>query len=212
MILAAATYRTTGNGMHAAAAAVFVMVLVNVWNFMDGIDGLAATQAAIAAVAFTLALTGPWAWLGAALLAACCGFLPFNFPRARIFLGDVGSGALGFALAGLLAAGLSSSSVAWPLLLLPMCAFLVDASFTLISRMLLRQRWWTPHVDHLYQRLSRRYGHINVTAIYGLVGLVTLALILLLSNVRLSTAVIVTSVSYLVTLALRAGVHRMVRE
>lgn len=212
MILAAATYQTTGSWMHSAAAAVFVMILVNVWNFMDGIDGLAASQAAIAATAFTLALTGPWSWLGAALLAACCGFLPFNFPKARIFLGDVGSGALGFALAGLLTAGLSFSTVAWPLLLLPLSAFLVDASFTLISRMLRRQRWWTPHVEHLYQRLSRRHGHISVTAIYGLVGLVTLTLILVLSNVRLSTAVIVTSVSYLVTLALRAGVHRAVRE
>lgn len=212
MIMAAAAYRTTGSWIHGAAAAVFVMVLVNVWNFMDGIDGLAASQAAIAAIAFALALTGPWSWLAAALFAACCGFLPFNFPKARIFLGDVGSGALGFALAALLVAGLSASSIIWPLLLLPMCAFLVDASFTLISRILRRQRWWTPHVEHLYQRLSRRYGHVIVTAVYGMFGLVTLTLILVLSNATLSTAVIVTSVSYLVTLALRAGVHRAVRE
>lgn len=211
-ILAAATYHTTGSWMHGAAAAVFVMVLVNVWNFMDGIDGLAASQTAIAATAFALALTGPWSWLAAALFAACCGFLPFNFPKARIFLGDVGSGALGFTLAALLVAGLSASSIIWPLLLLPMCAFLVDASFTLISRILRRQRWWTPHVEHLYQRLARRYGHVIVTAIYGLFGLVTLALILVLSNATLSLAVIVTSVSYLVALALRAGVHRTVRE
>ena len=211
-ILAAAVYRTTGNWMHAAAAAASVMVLVNVWNFMDGIDGLAASQAAIAAVAFALALTGPWSWLAAALLAACCGFLPFNFPKARIFLGDVGSGALGFALASLLTAGLSASSLAWPLLLLPLSAFLVDAGFTLASRILRKQRWWTPHVEHLYQRLSRRYGHVTVTAIYGVFGLVTLALILVLSNVTLLNAVIVASVSYLTMLALRAGVASMVRE
>lgn len=212
VILAAATFRTTGSWMHGAAAAVFVMVLVNVWNFMDGIDGLAASQAAIAAIAFTLLLAGPWSWLGAALFAACCGFLPFNFPKARIFLGDVGSGALGFALAGLLTAGLSVSTAPWPLLLLPMSAFLVDASFTLISRILRRQRWWKPHVEHLYQRLSRRYGHISVTVIYGVFALVTLALILVLSNVTLPTAMIVTSVAYLVTLTLRAGLRRMVRE
>ncbi|WP_368563891.1 glycosyltransferase family 4 protein [Pseudoxanthomonas sp. UTMC 1351] len=212
MILAAATYRTTGSWVQGTAALVFVMVLVNVWNFMDGIDGLAASQAAFAAIAFTLALTGPWSWLAAALLAACCGFLPFNFPKARIFLGDVGSGALGFALAGLMAAGLSVSSIGWPLLLLPMSAFLVDASFTLTSRILRRQRWWTPHVEHLYQRLSRRYGHINVTVIYGVFAFVTLALMLVLSNVTLPTAMIVTSVAYLVTLTLRAGLRRMVRE
>jgi UDP-N-acetylmuramyl pentapeptide phosphotransferase/UDP-N-acetylglucosamine-1-phosphate transferase len=212
MILAVATYRTTGSWMHGAAAAVFVMVLVNVWNFMDGIDGLAASQAALAAIAFTLALTGPWSWLGAVLLAACCGFLPFNFPKAHIFLGDVGSGALGFALAGLLTAGLSFSAVAWPLLLMPMSAFLVDASFTLVSRILRRQRWWTPHVEHLYQRLSRRVGHLSVTVIYGLFALVTLALILVLSNVTLSTAMIVTTAFYLVALALRTGLGRIVRE
>jgi UDP-N-acetylmuramyl pentapeptide phosphotransferase/UDP-N-acetylglucosamine-1-phosphate transferase len=211
-ILAAAAYQTSGSWMQGAAAAIFVMVLVNVWNFMDGIDGLAASQAVIAAIALVLALTGPWSWLAAALLAACCGFLPFNFPKARIFLGDVGSGALGFALASLLAAGLSSSTVAWPLLLLPISAFFVDASFTLISRILRRQRWWTPHVEHLYQRLSRRYGHVSVTTIYGLFGLVTLALIFVLSNATLLTAVIVTSVSYLVTLVLGAGVRSRVRE
>ena len=212
MILAAATYQTTGSWIHGAAAAVFVMVLVNVWNFMDGIDGLAASQAAIAATAFTLELTGPWPWLGAALLAACCGFLPFNFPKARIFLGDVGSGALGFALAGLLTAGLSFSKIAWPLLLLPLSAFLVDASFTLISRMLRRQRWWTPHVEHLYQRLSRRYGHVTVTVIYGVYGFVTLALMFVLSNARLSLAIVVTAVTYLTTLALVAALRRRVRE
>jgi UDP-N-acetylmuramyl pentapeptide phosphotransferase/UDP-N-acetylglucosamine-1-phosphate transferase len=212
LVLAAAVYWTSGSGMQAAAAIVLVLVLVNVWNFMDGIDGLAASQAAIAAIALTLALTGPWSWLGAALLAACCGFLPFNFPKARIFLGDVGSGALGFALAGLLSAGLSVSSIAWPLLLLPLSAFLVDASFTLISRILRRQRWWTPHVEHLYQRLSRRYGHVTVTVIYGVYGFVTLALMFVLSNARLSLAIVVTAVTYLTTLALVAALRRRVRE
>ena len=74
--------------------------MVNVWNFMDGIDGLAASQAAIAAAGLALVLgAGPWAWLGAGLFAAIAGFLPFNFPKARVFLGDVGSGALGYLLA-----------------------------------------------------------------------------------------------------------------
>ena len=82
------------------------LVLVNVWNFMDGIDGLAAMQALVVAVAWAmLAGAGPVWWLGLALAAGSLGFLPFNFPRARIFLGDVGSGALGYGLAMLFTVG-----------------------------------------------------------------------------------------------------------
>ncbi|MEO6102350.1 MAG: lipopolysaccharide biosynthesis protein, partial [Pseudoxanthomonas sp.] len=64
-------------------AFVLIVVMVNVWNFMDGINGLAASQAAIAAVGLALVLgAGPWAWLAAGLFSATAGFLPFNFPKA----------------------------------------------------------------------------------------------------------------------------------
>ena len=86
--------------------ALAVPVLVNVWNFMDGIDGLAASQAALCAAALTLLVAGGWGLLAVVLCATCVGFLPFNLPRARIFLGDVGSGALGYVLAALVVAGL----------------------------------------------------------------------------------------------------------
>lgn len=146
------------------------LVLVNIWNFMDGIDGLAATQAVLVAAAFAwLAGSALAVHLGLALIAATLGFLPFNFPRAKIFLGDVGSGALGFALA--LMAGLSLDAIpveAWPLALLPLSAFVLDAGFTLLTRMLRGERWWTPHVEHAYQRWSRRAGsHVPVTTGYA---------------------------------------------
>src|SRR5690606_11554892 len=86
-----------------------LVALVNFWNFMDGIDGLAAMQSAFVALACGVAamMAGAPAVALAALLlwAAVSGFLPFNAPRARIFLGDVGSGALGFACGGLLLMG-----------------------------------------------------------------------------------------------------------
>lgn len=187
LIFALALYRATHHGWQAVLAVAAILALVNVWNFMDGIDGLATSQALIAAIPMAFVLPGPWAWLAAALFAACCGFLPFNFPRARIFLGDVGSGALGFALAALLACAPgvtpAASSAPWWLLLLPMAAFLVDASFTLASRMLSGERWWKPHVSHLYQRAARRHGHLAVTLAYAAFSGVTLLLMWKLSNV-----------------------------
>ena len=173
------------------------MVLVNVWNFMDGINGLAASQAALAALAYAGLLTGQWYWLALALLAGCLGFLPFNFPRARIFLGDVGSGALGYALAGLAAAAMVSvpPSTA-PLLMLPLCAFLVDAGFTLLGRMLRGERWWTPHVGHLYQQAARRYGHTAVTTVYMAFGGVSLLLSYALSGSVTSAPVLAVIMLY----------------
>ena len=104
---------------------------------------------------------------------ACLGFLPLNLPRARIFLGDVGSGALGYllALAMVLVAtgtGQVESPSSWMLLLLPPSAFLLDASLTLLARILRGERWWTPHVGHLYQHSARVVGrHWPVTLAYA---------------------------------------------
>lgn len=151
-----------------------VPVMVNAWNFMDGIDGLAASQAALAAAGFALLSASPQAALPAlALAAACVGFLPFNFPRARIFLGDVGSGSLGFALAVLaclllLQEGAAGGPGLLPLVFLPLSAFLLDAALTLGWRIVRGERWWTAHVGHAYQRLAARLGsHVPVTLGYG---------------------------------------------
>lgn len=179
-VLAGGVHGSTGLWLHALLAFALVMVLVNVWNFMDGIDGLAASQAVLVSAGLALVLgQSVWGWLAAGLAAATCGFLPFNFPKARIFLGDVGSGSLGYVLAALVLAGLTAYPSAWPLLLLPFAAFLVDASFTLLARILRRERWWTPHVQHVYQRWARRQGkHLWVTTAYALFSLSGLFLML----------------------------------
>jgi UDP-N-acetylmuramyl pentapeptide phosphotransferase/UDP-N-acetylglucosamine-1-phosphate transferase len=159
-----------GDWIAASASAVMALVLVNVWNFMDGIDGLAASQAVLVALAYgALAHPGPAAWLAIALAASCLGFLPFNVPRARIFLGDVGSGALGYLVAALVAWTVFLPHGGWRMvtMLLPLSAFLIDASLTLLMRMLQRQRWWLPHTEHAYQHWARGQGHGLVTLAYG---------------------------------------------
>ncbi len=200
----------TGSWPTALVALIGILVLVNVWNFMDGIDGLAASQAAISALTFAFWLPPPWSWLAAALFAGACGFLPFNFPRARIFLGDVGSGALGFALGALLAMSTESLQKSM-LMLLPMAAFLVDASFTLSSRMLTGERWWTPHVSHVYQRAARRFGHTRVTNAYLALSGVTLLLIWFVCNVEARAVPWVAAGWYAWALALWGWARRQLK-
>ncbi|HHW4678793.1 MAG TPA: lipopolysaccharide biosynthesis protein [Xylella sp.] len=179
MLLGVLTFTESGSVWHASVAAGAALVLVNIWNFMDGINGLATTQAALAAIAYALVLPGLTAWAGWALVAACLGFLPFNFPRARIFLGDGGSGALGYALAGLLALALTIGQVSLWIFWVPLTVFLADAGFTLLFRILSGQPWSQPHVQHVYQRAARRYrSHTPITLACFVFSVFTLALFL----------------------------------
>ena len=150
------------------AAFVLAAVLVNAWNYMDGINGLATSQALLCALGYAALLGDAWRLLALVVAGASLGFLPFNFPRAKVFLGDVGSGALGYMVALLLAAGFATRPLAsWPLLLLPVAATLVDTGLTLLWRMRRGERWWQAHVQHAYQRWSRSYGHVRVALSYA---------------------------------------------
>lgn len=153
----------------ALAVIAAVAVLVNVWNFMDGINGIASTQAVLVIVTAAFLAPALWSLPLAAFAAAVAAFVPFNFPHARIFMGDVGSGALGVlvAMAGLMAWCGASDPMGIALVLFPCAAFLVDASLTLAWRMVDGERWWTPHTRHLYQAMARRHGHAPVTLAYA---------------------------------------------
>lgn len=145
------------------ATLLLTVVLVNAWNFMDGINGLATSQALLCALGFAVLLGAGWNVVALALAAACLAFLPFNFPKARVFLGDVGSGGLGYMVAALLAAGFASRPwPAWPLLLLPPVAMLVDTGLTLMWRIRRGEHWWEAHVQHAFQRWARERGHVRV--------------------------------------------------
>lgn len=140
---------------------VWLVGLTNAFNFMDGLDGLAAGTATIAAtflaIAAHLLQAGPVAALAWSLAAGSAGFLLLNKPPARIFMGDVGSQFLGFAFAGLgvlLAqrGGDGGAALVVPILL---AHFLFDTTYTALRRARLGARLWEAHREHLYQRLNR---------------------------------------------------------
>lgn len=158
-------------GARIALQILLVASAVNFWNFIDGINGLAASQslwiAAVLVVAFGVSGAWPWAMLAAVLGGACLAFLPFNFPRARVFLGDVGSGGLGFACGALLLIAESVGALSVWSALLVASAMLLDAGLTLLSRMLRGRRWYTAHREHLYQWMVRSgRSHAQTTSIY----------------------------------------------
>jgi UDP-N-acetylmuramyl pentapeptide phosphotransferase/UDP-N-acetylglucosamine-1-phosphate transferase len=145
----------------------------NAFNFMDGINGLAAGQAAVtglgtAALALAAGLPAghPACWIGLLVAGAAAGFFPHNFPRARMFMGDVGSAPMGCLLA---TAGwwLASSAGWWWLVPVGLlhANFVLDTGVTLARRVLRGERWHEAHREHFYQRLIRAgRSHAFVTA------------------------------------------------
>ena len=148
--------------------------MTNLYNFMDGSDGLAGGMALIG---FGFLGTGAWLAGGTALALACfaiaasaAAFLVFNFHPARVFMGDTGSIPLGFLAAGVGAIGWRDGL--WPMWFAPVVfsPFIADASLTLIRRILRQERVWVAHPDHYYQRLVLMgWGHRKTAlAEYGL--------------------------------------------
>ncbi len=134
--------------------------VLNLYNFMDGIDGVAGSEAIsiliLAAIILYLISDHHWISFLLAISAVVSGFLIWNWAPASIFLGDVGSGFLGF-LIGLLALVIATDSPlniwAWLILL---AAFIADSTWTLIARMVTGQKWHQPHHNHAYQILARK--------------------------------------------------------
>ena len=160
------------------AAVLWIVAVVNFYNFMDGIDGLAALQGVVTGVGIAVAGWDPFAsLLGASLAGACAGFLVFNWSPAKIFLGDVGSGVLGFAFAALpLLAPPSSREGAVFFVGLSLWLFLADATWTLARRIARRERWYEAHRQHLYQKLvDAGSSHAAVAAGLGLGAAVSTA-------------------------------------
>jgi Fuc2NAc and GlcNAc transferase len=150
--------------------------MVNLYNFMDGSNGLAGFQGLFVSLVLAALFAGSGDWTGATialvLAGSCAGFLPWNLGRARVFMGDVGSLALGFIVAALLVYGAGTAAFTLPVALMITAVFLVDASLTLAVRILRGERWYNAHRQHLYQRLiARGWTHGRVLLAYQAVNL-----------------------------------------
>lgn len=147
------------------ATALWLVALMNAYNFMDGIDGLAASEAVSAGTFAFLCLFfvgSEWAALAAVGAASAAGFLLLNAPPARIFMGDVGSQFLGFLFAVLGILGERTGMPMWVMVGI-LFYFVFDVTYTLVRRAIGRENLLCAHRQHLYQRLVRRgWGHARV--------------------------------------------------
>lgn len=169
--------------------ALVIVWFINSYNFMDGIDGLGGGEGAtifLSGMIIAFALGDYMLALAAALISgACLGFLKWNWPPAKIFMGDVSSGYLGYLIA---VSWLTSSQQwaagiwSWPLL---SSVFLIDASLTLFWRIYKRQRLMQAHRFHAYQCAAARYGHLKVTTAVVFFNITCLFPLSLLINVVL---------------------------
>jgi UDP-N-acetylmuramyl pentapeptide phosphotransferase/UDP-N-acetylglucosamine-1-phosphate transferase len=161
------------------AAALFILFtawMINLYNFMDGSNGMAGAQAVfgglVLAILFSHAGDPDSAWLALMIAACSAGFLPWNLGKARVFMGDVGSLALGFLFAALLVHGVVSGAFSLPVGLLVMALFLADSTLTLLLRVLRGERWYNAHRQHLYQRIiALGWTHGRVLLIYQAINL-----------------------------------------
>jgi Fuc2NAc and GlcNAc transferase len=198
-----------------AVAAVYLVWLLNLYNFMDGIDGIAGIEAVCVglggALLCGLAGQGELAFAAALLAVAAAGFLVWNFPPAKIFMGDAGSGFLGIVLGALSvmsAHGEGALLWAWMILL---GVFIVDATVTLIRRVLRGETFYEAHRSHAYQHAARELGaHRPVSLMVGAINLLWLLPIALLVGTGWLDGALGAVVAYLplagLALRYRAGV------
>lgn len=191
-------------------AAFYLVWMLNLYNFMDGIDGIASVEAICVCLGICLLY-----WLngleGLVLLPlllamAVAGFLFWNFPPARIFMGDAGSGFLGMILGVLsIQAAWASSQLLWAWLIL-LGVFIVDATFTLIRRLVRGDKVYEAHRSHAYQFASRRCGkHLPVTlavATLNLFWLLPIAMCVVLLELDGALGVVIAYIP-LIALALK---------
>lgn len=195
----AAVAEMASSGIVQALGVLYLVWLLNLYNFMDGIDGIAAIEAitvSMGGVALSLTTAdgnGP-DYVSGLLASAAAGFLIWNFPAAKIFMGDAGSGFLGIVL-GLLSvqAGWASPHHFWSWLIL-LGVFIVDATVTLMRRLWAGEKVYQAHRSHAYQYAARRcQAHQPVSlavAVINLLWLMPLALGVGLQKIDAATGLI----------------------
>lgn len=191
-----------------AAAAIAWLWFVNLYNFMDGIDGISVVETLSICLGIALvdllqpALSGsgpggqssPWLWAPAVIIgAATAGFAPWNWSPARIFMGDVGSITLGYLLCGMLL--LLALKGQWAAALILPGYYLADATLTIARRMLRGRKPWRAHKEHFYQRAVQAHAsHRAVSVRIGICNLLLIGCSLLAASGRSLAGLVLAAV------------------
>ena len=183
-----------------AVSFIFMLWMINLYNFMDGIDTLAAiesiTVSIFASGLFYLSGDKSLMYICLLLATSSMGFLVWNWPPAKIFMGDTGSCSLGFLFAALICLGQSSgiSIVVWLILL---AIFLIDASLTLIKRIYDGNKWNQAHRQHAYQLLVQSgWTHKRVALSVAILNMIYLWPLALLSHVFVEYSYLILIITY----------------
>ena len=159
------------------AVCLFLVWSLNLFNFMDGIDGIAGSEAVFVSIAlagFMSFVDVHLALLALGLAFSCLGFLVWNWPPAKIFMGDVGSGFLGYTLAVLILVWAQKDPIFIVIGLILFAVFIADATYTLAYRIIDGQKWYQAHCSHAYQFVAKQKGHRYVLVAVGLINLLWL--------------------------------------
>lgn len=157
-------------------AVITTVWFINLYNFMDGIDGLAGMEAVFVSIcAGVILLCDGYlanAFVCFAIALPVLSFLFFNWSPAKIFMGDVGSGFLGFIFADMMWITNNQHQLSLPAWWILLSVFIFDASYTLICRIIQKKQWYLAHREHAYQRLIQsRFSHKQVTTIIFLINI-----------------------------------------
>ena len=210
-------FSLTGMGLFTAVIVAMVW-LMNLYNFMDGSNGMAGFQGVFAglimAVLFQIGERYEMALIALTVAAACAGFLPLNFPRARVFMGDVASVPLGFIFASLAVYGVQTGSLSLSVSILIMSVFVVDATLTLLARVLCGERWYTAHAQHVYQRaIAQGWSHSQVLVVYQAINVMLVLPAIVLAKIYPQYAMVTVGLTLLLLTACwhtanrRLGMH-----
>jgi Fuc2NAc and GlcNAc transferase len=165
------------NGLLVFGVAFTMLWTLNLYNFMDGIDGIAALQAVLACcgaalVSWVFGQHGGYALVCLLLASAHAGFLAWNWPPARLFMGDAGSVPTGFLVAALALWGAVQGLINPLCWLVLLAGFIADSSLTLLQRIRAGQDFTQPHRQHAYQRLSRHWdSHLRVDVVLAVINI-----------------------------------------
>lgn len=198
----------------------FLLVwLLNLFNFMDGIDGIAASETIFVACAGAY-----FSWLNGSenltyialiLATATMGFLILNWSPAKIFMGDVGSGFLGLMLGIIAYVSVLQGVSIWIWLIL-FAVFLVDSGVTLLRRILIGEKWYEAHCSHAYQHAARKWGHKRVTISVIIIDLFWLLPLAAFLHLKPDFGLWITLSAFtpliIIALKFKAGINEVIKD